>query len=234
VAEAEGNGSAGSTSYFYTAAGRRRRLFSTRSLRVPEATADNGAGRPRHSPDPPPVARTRRIYRSRLPAIYHKPPPRDFGIRFVGALESSLDPLLALLDSLAAHFEPDLAPQDVLELLAGWLGVELDESWPDERRRDLVRRAGELSRLRGTRAGFELALSVAYPDLPLRIEDGGGIVYGEAARADAATSDGAGFVVYCDEPLAEDVLTSVARLIERVKPVHVTYRLRVKTRRPEA
>ena len=234
MADADGNGSAASTSYFYTAAGRRRRLFSTRSLRVADSGDGNGARPARHRPDAPSVATKREIYRKRLPAIYHQPPPHDFGLRFVGALECSLDPVLALLDSLAAHFDPDIAPQDVVELLFGWLGVELDESWPDERRREIVHRAGELSRRRGTRAGFELALSVAFPDLPLRIEDSGGVVYGEAA-AEADRSDGPGFVVYCDEPVDEDVLTSIARLVERVKPVHVRYRLRVKARRrPEA
>jgi phage tail-like protein len=230
VAEAASNGSDRPASYFYTAAGRKRRLFSTRSLRVPESGDGNGAGPRRHRPDPPPVATTRRFYRDRLPSIYHQ--NGDFGLRFVGGLEGSLDPVLALLDSLPAHFDPDLAPQDVLELLAGWLGVELDESWPDARRRDLIRRAGELSRLRGTRAGFELALSVAFPDLPLRVEDGGGIIYG-ASAGEPPSPDAPGLVVYCDEPLEEDVLTRIARVIEQVKPVHVRYRLRVKVRRAQ-
>jgi phage tail-like protein len=230
VAEAKANGGdAHAASYYYTAAGRKRRLFSTRSLRVPEV-ADGNGGPPRRRPDPPPVATIRRLYRDRLPTIYQQ--DGDFGLRFVGALEGALDPILALLDSLPAHFDPDLAPQDLVELLAGWLGVELDESWPDERRRQLVHRAGGLSRLRGTRAGLELALSVAFPDVPLRIEDQGGVTFGTES-SDAGRAEAPGFVVYCDEPLEEDVLANVARVIEQVKPVHVRYRLRVKAPRAE-
>ncbi len=120
-----------------------------------------------------------------------------------------------------------LAPQDLLEVIAGWLGVELDESWPEERRRELVRRAGPLSRLRGTRAGLELALSVAFPDLPLRIEDQGRVAFA-ADPSQLEAVDAPSFVVYCDRPLEEDLLANVARVIERLKPVHVRYRLRVK------
>ena len=43
---------------------------------------------------------------------------------------SLLDPIVAILDGLPAHFDPDLAPRDILDLLAAWLGVDLDESQP--------------------------------------------------------------------------------------------------------
>ena len=228
MAETEGNGTSPDVPQFFTVLGQDRRLFRTRSLRVPaiaEPGDGNGDEPPRHRRDPPPVASMRRLFRDRLPTIYRQ--DGDFGVRFVGALEGALDPVLALLDSLPAHLDPDLAPQDLLELLGGWLGVELDESWPDERRRELVRRAGELSRLRGTCAGLELALAVAFPDLPLRVEDNGGVTYGEAAGKERR-AEARGFVVYCDQPLDDDVLVSIARVIEQVKPVHVLYRLRVK------
>lgn len=224
----EANGSDGNGQYF-TLAGQGRRLFSTRSLRIPEVGDEgNGDQLPRHTMTPPAVAAMRRLLRDRLPGIYHQ--DGDFGLRFVGSLESVLDPVLALLDSLPAHVDPDLAPQDLLELLAGWLGVEMDESWPDDRRRELIRRAGELSRLRGTRAGLELALGISFPDLPLRIEDEGGVVYA-TDDAEAVGNERPRFVVYCDKPLEEDVLAQVARAIEQAKPVHVGYRLRVKAPR---
>jgi phage tail-like protein len=226
VAEDGANGGdSRASSQYFARARHERRLFSTRSLRLPGPTDGDGDGPPRHRPDAPPVATLRRLYRDRLPGVYHQ--NGDFGLRFVGALEGALDPVVALLDSLPAHFDPDLAPQDLLELLAGWLGVELDESWPDERRRELVRRAGSLSRLRGTRAGLELVLSIVFPDLPLRVEDQGRVAYA-ADPSELQAVDAASFVVYCDRPLEEDVLANVARVIEKLKPVHVRYRLRVK------
>jgi phage tail-like protein len=147
-------------------------------------------------------------------------------MRFVGALEAVLDPIVAVLDALPAHFNPDHAPRDILSLLASWLGVDLDESQSLRDRRELVRQAAELSRRRGTRRGLELALKLAFPPLPLRVEDNGGVTWkGEDVSRE---SPPASFVVYCDKPIPEETQAAIARCIEQYKPVHTTYRLRVK------
>lgn len=173
----------------------------------------------------PAVASEREYLRRGLPAIYQE---NDLSVRFVGSLEPLLDPIVALLDCLPAHVDPDLAPEDVLALMARWLGLEVDEAWPIERKRELVRRGDELARRHGTRAGLELTLRIAFPDHPLRVEDTGQVTW--EGRKDAKKPDrsGAGFVVYCDAPLDEHELGAVSRLIEQVKPVNVTYKLRVK------
>ena len=120
----------------------------------------------------PAVASSRAYLRGSLPAVYQE---GDFGMRFIGALETLLDPIVAVLDALPAHFSADHAPRDVLDLLSAWLGVDLDESQTPAQRRDMVRQAAELGRRRGTRAGLELALSLGFPKLPLRVEDLGGV-----------------------------------------------------------
>jgi len=171
----------------------------------------------------PPVASSRAYLRGGLPAVYQE---GDFGMRFVGALETLLDPVVAVLDALPAHFSADHAPRDVLDLLSAWLGVELDESQTPAQRREMVRKAAELGRRRGTRAGMELALSLAFPKLPLRVEDLGGVrTDPPEGGMDAPAST---FIVYCDKPIAEEVQAGVARCIEQYKPVGTTYRLRVK------
>src|SRR6188472_3405797 len=171
----------------------------------------------------PPVASSRAYLRSGLPAVYQE---SDFGMRFIGGLEELLDPIVAVLDALPAHFNPDHAPRDILDLLASWLGVDLDESQSLRDRRELVRQAAELSRRRGTRRGLELALKLAFPALPLRVEDHGGVTWREDQVS--RESPPASFVVYCDKPIPEEVQAAVARCIEQYKPVHSTYRLRVK------
>ena len=65
--------------------------------------------------DTPPVASTRAYLRNGLPSLYQD---GDFGMRFVGALEELLDPIVAVLDALPAHFDPNHAPRDILELLS--------------------------------------------------------------------------------------------------------------------
>jgi len=175
------------------------------------------------SRETPPVASSRAYLRNSLPAMYQD---GDFGMRFVGALESVLDPIVAVLDALPAHFSPDHAPRDVLSLLASWLGVELDESQPLRDRRELVRQAAEISRRRGTPRGLELALKLAFPALPLRVEDNGSVIW--RAQDVSGEVPPASFVVYCDKPIPEEVQAAIARCIEQYKPVHATYRLRVK------
>jgi phage tail-like protein len=171
----------------------------------------------------PPVASSRAYLRSGLPAVYQE---SDFGMRFIGGLEELLDPIVAVLDALPAHFDPDHAPRDILSLLASWLGVDLDESQEIRHQREMVRRAADLGRKRGTVAGMELALKLAYPDVPLRIEDQGGVRWSLDQHPVEAPPPS--FVVYCDKPIPEEVQAGVARCIEQHKPVGTAYRLRVK------
>jgi phage tail-like protein len=182
------------------------------------------------SEEAPPSASARAYLRDGLPQLYQENEHggQPFALRFVGALETLLDPTVALLDALPSHFRAELAPADVLELLTGWLGIGLRESQPVAERREVVRHAMELGRERGTRSGIELALRLGFPGIPFRVEDAGGVVWADSVdelpKAPAPT-----FVVYCDAPLAPERATAVARLIEEVKPVHVGYRLRIKT-----
>ena len=171
----------------------------------------------------PPVASSRAYLRGALPAVYQD---GDFGMRFIGALETLLDPIVAVLDALPSHFSADHAPRDILDLLSAWLGVDLDESQSPQQRREMVRQAAELGRRRGTKRGVELALSLAYPGLPLRVEDPGGVR--TAPPEGGMDAPAPSFIVYCDKPIPEETQAGVARCIEQYKPVHTTYRLRVK------
>jgi phage tail-like protein len=171
----------------------------------------------------PPVASTRAYLRNGLPSLYQD---GDFGMRFVGALEELLDPIVAILDSLHYHFDANHAPPDILALLAAWLGVDLDETQKISDQREMVLRASELGRRRGTVRGLELALKLHFPEVPMRVEDNGGVVWHGKPAKDGNAS--ASFVVYCDKPVEENVQAGIARCIEQYKPVHSTYRLRVK------
>lgn len=176
--------------------------------------------------DPAPQPVTARGYlRAQLPVIYAD---GDFATRLVSAFESVLDPLVATLDNLPEHFDAAYAPRDVLELMTDWLALERDELRSGEERRRILQRAPELMRLRGTRAGIELALELAFPDVPFRVQDAGRVSW---SLDPAGVSKGApaSFVVYCDVPLTEDRQAAVARLIDQAKPAHVAYRLRVRS-----
>src|SRR6187551_3492455 len=145
----------------------------------------------------PPVASSRAYLRNGLPSLYQD---GDFGMRFVGALEELLDPIVAVLDGLPKHFDPNHAPRDILELMSAWLGVDLDESQELRHQREMVRRAAELARRRGTVGGLELALALHFPGVPLRVEDNGGVHW---ASNPAPENKSHSFIVYCDKAVEE-------------------------------
>jgi phage tail-like protein len=183
--------------------------------------------------DPPPAASARRYLREHLPSIYTDPPGADpavegFTSRLIGSLERVLDPVVATLDCLPAQLSADTAPAPMLALMAGWLGLAEDERRSLADRRDEVRFASAMAQSRGTLPGIQLGLKTAFPSLPLRVEDGGGVTF----STDPAKEPEAGpreFVVYCDTPIPVERQAAVARAVDRLKPVNARYRLRVKS-----
>lgn len=197
------------------------------------AVSTNGTLAAARAVDAPASVSARRHLRDGMPDIYRRdatarrddPPP--FVMRFLAALEEVLDPIVASLDSLPAHFDSDLAPDHALAGMAAWLGVDEVESLPETQRREAVLRAGELGRLRGTRAGLQLVLGLFFPEMEIRINDHGNVVVSEDAE-EAAPPASASFDVVCDQALPPETQLAVARCIERWKPVHAHYKLRVR------
>ena len=86
-----------------------------------------------------------------LPAVYLDD---DFTQRLTQALDEVLAPVMLTLDCLAYYFDPKIAPADLVEWIAGWVALTLDDTWTLEQRRALVANAVELHRWRGTRRGL--------------------------------------------------------------------------------
>ena len=147
-------------------------------------------------------------------------------MRFVAAFEGVLDPLVAVLDTLPAHFDPELAPLDILDLATKWLGLEHNEAQPASQLRKLVLRTAELGRLRGTHAGVELAAQAQLPGSSAA--DRGRRRRRWSSNGDPPEPGQPSFVVYCDKAISQEEAAEVARVIESVKPVHVGFRLRIK------
>jgi phage tail-like protein len=74
--------------------------------------------------------------------------------RFTEGLDTVLAPVFVTLDCLDAYLDPWLTPRDFLPWLASWLGVELDETWPESRQRTMVAATARLHSARGTHRGL--------------------------------------------------------------------------------
>lgn len=171
----------------------------------------------RDLPSPQPVGRT-------LPALYGED---AFTQRFVGAFDDVIAPVFASLDALDAYLDPMVAPEDFLEWLSGWVGIALDQTWPEERRRAFVASAVELFRLRGTSTGLAAHVAIFTGGEVEIVESGAA---GWSSQPDAAipgeSTPDLLVRVKAPDPRALDTARLEA-LVAAAKPAHVPHRIEV-------
>jgi phage tail-like protein len=158
-----------------------------------------------------------------LPAIYQQ--EDVFATALTEGLDQVLAPIFAALDNLDAYLDPQLTPEDFLHWLAGWLAVELDESWPLPQRRDSVARATDLYRIRGTARGL-IAYLETVTGGRVEIRETGGSAF--STRADAALpgSPGLEMVVRIEvDDTSPPALARLDALVDTVKPAHIKHRV---------
>jgi phage tail-like protein len=159
-----------------------------------------------------------------LPALYQED---GFVQRFTSGLDEVIAPALAVLDNLPSYLDPVLTPDDFLPWLAGWVGIALDENWPLARRRQLVARAGDLYRARGTARGLSEQVELLTGSAP-RIEESGGTVWSPTPGAAPPGKAVAELVVTVREvpgqPVDRRRLDSIVR---DAKPAAVSHRIEV-------
>ncbi|PPK67658.1 phage tail protein [Actinokineospora auranticolor] len=159
-----------------------------------------------------------------LPAIYQEDP---FTERFMAGFDDVLAPVLSTVDCVADYLDPLLAPEDFLEWLSGWVGIELDEGWPLDRRRAVVGTAVEMYRMRGTVSGLRANLEVLTGGV-VEIVDSGGVAH--SLDPDAELPGDAhprlAVRVRVQDPLSapEDLVDAV---VAAAKPAHVVHRVEV-------
>jgi phage tail-like protein len=109
----------------------------------------------------------------------------EFTGRFIRIFEDIGGGIRGRIDRFHRDLDPGVAAPEFLRWMAGWLGMALDPSLPEEHQRSLVRAAGPMFPLRGTKLGLQ-GLLEAFTQSKVEITDGGG-VFG-AGAAPAATN----------------------------------------------
>jgi phage tail-like protein len=146
----------------------------------------------------------------------------DFCVRFTQGLDPVLAPVLSTIDNLDAYVDPWLTPPDFLDWLAGWFGLELDATWPEERRRALVANALELARWRGTVVGLALLVEL-YTGAPAEINDGGATISSDDPDEPLPGEARRGVVVRYRPGEGVDA-DRLARLVRDAVPAHLPVR----------
>ena len=105
-----------------------------------------------------------------LPAIYQREErrPNSFLRGFVGVLETTTQGLEERIGSMGSQIDPSTADGEWSNFVARWLGVPWDDGLSPDQKRAVLKRAPDLAKGRGTRAGLEALLESLIPGTPRR------------------------------------------------------------------
>lgn len=107
-----------------------------------------------------------------LPGVYSQDREgADFTERFLGIFQTLYEDREREIRGSASFLNPDSCGRELLEELAEWHNLKDIYLWPDDRLRTLIRRAPELSRMRGTVAGLREYLRLYTGEEPVIRED---------------------------------------------------------------
>jgi phage tail-like protein len=188
-------------------------------------------------------------YLEHMPALYYRD---ELMGRFLMLFESFWEPIEGQIDNLPFYFDPRFTPPDFLPWLAGWLNLVLDERWPEDSRRLLLRSAALLYRKRGTREGLEAYLEIFCGQKAKIIEHRAyNLRLGPESRLGAGIALGTENVPHTftvvlrlppisspqgEEEGARQELERrriIEAIIKAEKPAHTSYTLRIKTGQEE-
>jgi phage tail-like protein len=163
-----------------------------------------------------------------LPAVYLED---DLARGFTEGLDPGLAPVFLTLDCLEAYVDPRLTPLDFLPWLAGWVGLDVDETLPEARRRAVVAEWARLHHQHGTRAGLVRLLEVATGGT-VEVFESGGTTWSAVPGAEPPGGEVPALqvVVTMRDPGDLDV-ARVERLVREVRPAHLPFRVEVRGRR---
>ena len=162
-----------------------------------------------------------------LPGLYVDD---SFAQRWCAALDEVLAPVIGVLDGFGAYLDPWTTPPDVLDWLAGWVGLDAAAALPEERRRALVAQAADLHAWRGTPAAVRGLVQLA-TGRDADLEESGGTMWSADPGTALPGSGRPGLVVRIrrdDGDGGDDVDPALLRtLLTLVAPAHIPWSVEV-------
>lgn len=191
---------------------------------------------------------SRESYMRWLPSIYQRSDPagRNFVRDLLWITQHLLGAIEDRLDVIHTYFDPYEAPAEFLPWLASWTSMIVDEDWPIEKKRLLIKKAIELYKIRGTVKGLKLFIALftdhepeivenAWPFRGFRIGVTSGIAIDSIILPPVHLAHA--FIVEMPVTYKDVSIESVIRLHEIIqleKPSHTSYYLRfLAERRPK-
>jgi phage tail-like protein len=151
----------------------------------------------------------------------------DFCVRMMAALDEVLAPIFSTLDCWGSYLDPKLAPEDFLDWIGTWVGVDIDETWSIQRRRQLIQDAVALYRLRGTITALATHIKLYCGVTPV-IEESGECTWSQTAMTPLPGSPHPYMAVKLSVDQDSVVnRNTVSRIIDESRPAHIPYSLEI-------
>lgn len=159
-----------------------------------------------------------------LPALYLGD---DFAQQLCAAFDDVLAPIFAILDCFPAYLDAGTAPEDMLDWLAGWIGLTLDNQGGATRKRASIAIGAAVLPLRGTARSIREAVRTAF-NVETEIIESGATSWStnpDSAPAGEEVPDLL-VVIVTDEPDSID-RRRLDEVIRAAKPAHVPHRIEI-------
>ncbi len=96
-----------------------------------------------------------------LPAIYQEDPEsKEFLERFLSLFESLFYDLEIDIENVSRYFDPETTPKEFLPWLGSWINRTFEESWDEQKKRNFIKEAFALYKIRGTLEGIKKILQL--------------------------------------------------------------------------
>jgi phage tail-like protein len=162
-----------------------------------------------------------------LPSVYRG----DFlAEQLCGAFDDVLAPIFATLDCLPAYLDPHTAPADMLDWLAGWIGLAVNIHEEPARKRELITAGASLLPWRGTVRSVYEAVVAAF-NLPTEVIESGAATWSTQPDSEPGGQPVPTLIVRVTVETPDDIdRRSLDAIVDSVKPAHMPHRVEVITR----
>lgn len=161
-----------------------------------------------------------------MPSVYWSDPLTE---HLCEAFDEVLAPIFATLDCFPAYLDPKTVPSDMLDWLAGWIGLHLGGR-ETTHKRELIAAGAAMLRWQGTARSIRDTVTAAFSRDTEVIESGSATwsLTPDSKPGGRATP---GLLVRVTVDAGDDVdVRSVDALVDAVKPAHIPHRVELVTR----
>jgi len=159
-----------------------------------------------------------------LPSAYRTDPLTE---QLCAAFDDVLAPIFATLDCLPAYLDPNTAPEDMLDWLAGWLGLGINGHEDPTRKRHLIVAGASSLPWRGTLQSIHDEVVAAF-NVEAEVIESGATTCSTQADSEPGGQSVPTLLVRVTTDTEDGIdPRSLDAVVDAVKPAHIPHRVEV-------